>query len=112
MKFEMELKIVGTSVLLSLINPSGSQILQANWEDKRNLSDKLLEKIVFILKKEGISFKNIRKINFYCDSPYFAKNEKWEDMKMENFEFTGKCGFTTWQTGEIFSKVINFALDK
>ena len=62
MKFEMDLKIVGAFVSLSLVDLSGNKILQTNWTDKRNLSDKLPEKIIFILKKEEISEYFIRTI--------------------------------------------------
>jgi len=51
--------------------------------------------------------KDISKFVFVCDSPYMEKEKKRFDGKEVTSK--GKCGFTSWQTGEITAKILNFA---
>lgn len=111
MNFEIKVLITGDWVELSLLDyETGETVSVSRWQDQRNLSDELLFKISAICKRKKIGLKNIRKIDFSCDSPYFAVKEKLTEVKLESVDYLGKCGFTTWQTGEIISKVLNFTL--
>ncbi|MCK5084464.1 MAG: hypothetical protein KAQ64_02320 [Candidatus Pacebacteria bacterium] len=93
-----------------LLDKKKNIISNSSWTDERNLSEKLLKKIDLLLRKNKLSIKDIEKVDFECDSPYFRKNKKI------NFEETvsskNKCGFTSWQIGEISAKVLNFAIDE
>lgn len=111
MNFEINISITGDWVELSLSEYETGEIVSVSrWQDQRNLSDQLLLRINAICKRKNISLKNIREINFSCDCPYFTAKEKSSEAKLEAVNYSGKCGFTTWQTGEIMSKVLNFTL--
>jgi hypothetical protein len=110
MNFEIKIEIKGNRAKLLLCDiDEKKNIAEVNWEDKRDLSDKLFVKINSLLKKKKVFLKDVRKVSFDCDSPYFVQSKKGE-IKMEDLDSTGKCGFTAWQTGEIISKVMNFAI--
>jgi hypothetical protein len=110
---EVKIKVQGNRAELSLYNLSADKELSKTlWEDKRDLSAQLFAKMDALLHKEKTTLKQVGKISFDCDSPYFARKEKWQELHLENFDGTGKCGFTAWQTGEVIARVINFALAK
>ena len=111
MALEIKIQIKGAQAELSLCD-SGEELGKMKWEENRDLSSKLFQKLDALLRKCGITFQQVQKISFDCDSPYFARKEKWEDMQLENIDGTGKCGFTAWQTGEIIAKVMSFAMEK
>ncbi len=92
-----------------LLGKKGDIISKLVWIDKRNLSEKLLKKIDLLLKKNKLSIKDISRVDFKCDSPYFEKNKKI-DLE-ETMSSKNKCGFTSWQIGEITAKVLNFTID-
>ncbi|MDD3005962.1 MAG: hypothetical protein PHX30_00030 [Candidatus Pacebacteria bacterium] len=113
MTLEIKIQIKGAQAGLSLCDlDSGGELDKMEWEDKRDLSDKLFLKMDAMLCKQKIPLERVQKISFSCDSPYFARKEKWQELHLENIDGTGKCGFTAWQTGEIISKVMSFALEK
>lgn len=112
MAYELNIEIGGTCVRLSLLDANGREVANAAWEDKRDLSTRLFQKAQSLLKRKKIPLRQLERVNFTCDSPYFARKGKWTDLTMEDIDSTGKCGFTTWQTGEIISGVVNFALKK
>ena len=58
------------------------------WNDRRDLSEKLLRKIDLLLEKNNLTINDISKINF---------NSK-------------KCGFMTEQVCKITANVLNFGL--
>ena len=62
------------------------------------------------MEKNKLSIKDISKVDFECDSPYFEKNKKI-DLE-ETISSKNKCGFTSWQIGEITAKALNFAIDE
>jgi hypothetical protein len=110
---EIDIKITGNQAEMRLVSDDGVKVLgKIAWEDKRDLSSKLFEKMDMLLGRSGIPLRKIGKVSFVCDSPYFARKGRWQDMKLENIDGTGRCGFTAWQTGEIISKVMDFALEK
>ena len=111
MAFEIKIKIKGAEVSAALLDViSGKEVARSAWKDERNLSSELFKRMDIILRKAKITLKDVEKVSFDCDSPYFGKKQKWEDMRMEKIDSTGKCGFTTWQTGEVIAEVVNFAL--
>jgi len=110
---EVKIKVRGNRAEIFLCDSSADKELSKTaWEDKRDLSAQLFAKMDALLRKEKATLKQVSKISFDCDSPYFARKEKWQDLHLENLDGTGKCGFTAWQTGEIIAKVMNFALEK
>lgn len=108
---EIKIQIKGVQAELFL-RDSGEELGKMKWEDKRDMSSKLFQKMDALLRKCDISLRQVKKISFDCDSPYFARKEKWQDLRLENLDGTGKCGFTAWQTGEIIAKVVDFAISK
>jgi hypothetical protein len=111
MNFEIKVLITGDWVELSLLKYETGEIVSVSrWQDQRNLSDELLSRISSICKRKKINLKNIREINFSCDCPYFTAKEKLSEAGLGVVDYSGRCGFTTWQTGEIITKVLNFAL--
>ena len=92
-----------------MLDEKGNITSKLVWIDKRNLSEKLLKKINLLLEKNKLSIKDIEKVDFECDSPYFEKNKKIDPEK--DISSKNKCGFTSWQIGEITAKVLNFAID-
>jgi hypothetical protein len=113
MILDIKIKIKGNLAELDLFDVQAGRVLGSlKWEDRRDLSDKLFLKINLLLKKKKAALKNVRRISFDCDSPYFQFTKRKQEIKMEDFDSAGKCGFTTWQTGEIIAKVLNFAKEK
>jgi hypothetical protein len=111
MNFEIKVLITGDWVELSLSEYETGEIVSiSRWQDQRNLSEELLSKISDICKRKKIGLKNIREISFSCDCPYFETKEKLLEAKLEAVDYSNRCGFTTWQTGEIIAKVLNFTL--
>ena len=92
-----------------LLNKKRNIISKSTWIDKRNLSERLLKKIDLLLEKNKLSVKDISRVDFECDSPYFEKSKKI-DLE-EAVSSKNKCGFTSWQIGEITAKVLNFTID-
>ena len=106
MEFKLKIEIIGNKVSVFLLDEKRNIISKSIWIDKRNLSEKLLKKIDLLLRKNKLSIKDIEKVDFECDSPYFRKNKK---INFEETVFSkNKCGFTSWQIGEISAKVLNF----
>ena len=111
MAFEIKIEIKGTEASASLLDViSGKEVARSAWKDERNLSSEFFKRMNIILRKAKITLRDVEKVSFDCDSPYFGKKQKWEDMQMEKIDSTGKCGFTTWQTGGIIAETMNFAL--
>jgi|GEM_PF-1658738 hypothetical protein len=108
---EIKIAVKGNRAEMRLIGDDGLEVLdKSTWEDKRDLSSKFFSKMDALLKRNGVPLRKICKVVFICDSPYFSRRGRWQDMKLENVDSFGKCGFTAWQTGEIISEVMNFAL--
>lgn len=97
-----------------LINEDGKIADELKWTDSRDLSEKLLEKIDKLLKRNNLAAENISGSDFYCDSPYFRKSTRNKNfcspLYNKDLFSKGKCGFTAWQTGEITAKVLNFII--
>ncbi len=106
MKHKLKIEIIGNKVSIFLLDKKGNIISKSIWIDNRDLSEKLLVKIDKLLKKNNITFSNIYKVDFGCDSPYYNQKEK-KMLIDENILSKNKCGFTTWQIGEITAKVFN-----
>lgn len=93
-KYLLNIKIINNKVILSISDngnkkKSKLEFKKLEWNDQRDLSEKLLRKIDLLLKKNSLTINNISKINF-----------------------TGKdCGFMSRQVGKITTKVLNFGLD-
>ncbi|MBU4347692.1 hypothetical protein KKF23_04040 [Patescibacteria group bacterium] len=104
---KLKIEIIGNRASVFLLGGKNNIIAESNWIDERDLSEKLLSKIDSLLKKNNLSIKNISKVDFNCDSPYFGKNKKIN--LEENLSSKNKCGFTSWQTGEITAKILNLA---
>lgn len=108
--FEVRLKIKGNVAELILLNSKEpDKLAYSSWIDKRDLSRQFFLRLEKLLAKQGILASEIGKVKFYCDSPYFLRKEK--NLEIVELDSIGKCGFTAWQTGEIISRVMNFALD-
>ena len=103
--YKLKIEIIGNKASVILLDKKGNIISKLVWIDKRNLSEKLLKKIDLLLKKNKLSIKDISRVDFECDSPYFKKSKKI-DLE-EAVSSKNKCGFTSWQIGEITSKVLN-----
>ncbi len=108
MSYELKIKIIGNKASVSLLDRKENIVSELTWTDKRNLSEKLLKKIDLLLEKNKLSIKNIKKVDFECDSPYFKENKK---IDLERLSSKNKCGFTSWQIGEVTAKVLNFVID-
>lgn len=109
MNQKLKIEIIGNKAIIFLLDEKRNIISKLAWVDKRNLSEKLLKKINLLLEKNKLSIKDIKKVDFECDSPYFEKNKKIDLEK--DISSKNKCGFTSWQIGEITVKVLNFAID-
>lgn len=113
MKIHINLEIVGRQVRLRLEDGRDrSTVAEAKWDDERDLSQQFFRKLESLFRKSNLAMRDVEKMEFSCDSPYFARKTKWQEMKLEDLDGTGKCGFTAWQTGEIISTAVNFALEK
>ena len=111
MKLEVEMSVEGNRARLRLVEiGSGRLLARTEWEDRRDLADRYFRKLDSLLAKSGLGKGDIAGTTFDCDSPYFDKARATAELRMEQIDSTGKCGFTAWQTGEIISKVMNFAL--
>ena len=111
MDIEVRINIEGQKVSLALFDIKDSKnIRKTKWIDRRSLSSELPLRLETSLRKSGLSISDIKHFDFICDSPYFDKNRKGDIIKLEEMDSSGKCGFTAWQTGEIFASVMNFAL--
>jgi len=106
MKSKIKIEVKGNKASIFLLGEKNNIIAESNWIDERDLSKKLLRKIDLLLKKNNLSIKDISKVDFNCDSPYFGKNNK--AIKEESLSSKSRCGFTSWQIGEITAKVFNF----
>jgi hypothetical protein len=110
MEIEAKLVINGNRARLSLREKGGSgELAFLAWEDRRDLADKFFAKLEQLLEKSGHCGSEVKSVDFACDSPYFGDRK---ELKMENLDSTGRCGFTAWQTGEILAEVLNFARKK
>jgi len=108
MNYKIKIEIISNKASVFLLDKKGNIVSKLTWIDKRNLSERLLKKIDLLLEKNKLSIKDIEKIDFECDSPYFKKNKK---INLEEIVSSkNKCGFTSWQIGEITTKVLNFAI--
>ena len=106
-KLKLKIEIIGNKASVFLLDGKRNIISKSAWIDKRDLSEKLLKKIDLLLRKNKLTIKDIEKVDFNCDSPYFEKNKKID--LGENISSKNKCGFTAWQTGEIMAKILNFS---
>ncbi|MEA2097624.1 MAG: hypothetical protein U9P70_00910 [Patescibacteria group bacterium] len=102
---KLKIEIISNKASVFLLDKKGNIVSKLTWIDKRNLSEKLLKKIDLLLKKNKLSIKDIKKVDFECDSPYFKKNKKIDFE--EAISSKNKCGFTAWQIGEVTAKVLN-----
>ena len=108
MKFKLKIEIIGNKVNILLLDKKRNIISKIAWTDKRDLSEKLLRKIDLLLTKNQLAIKDISKVNFECDSPYFGIKGRNISLK-DSLSSKNKCGFTAWQIGEITAKVLNLA---
>ncbi len=104
MKPTVKIEIQGRKVSLFLLDEKKFLAGELSWIDDRDLSSKILTKLDQLLKRNGFSFSNIGSVKFNCDSPYYAKGGK---VGLEDISSKDKCGFTSWQVGEITAKVLN-----
>jgi len=105
---EVKINIIGRRVSLVLYDIKLQQeIYKTCWMDKKDIECRLLRQLKTALEKTALAISDIEHVSFNCDSPYFGKSGK---LKMEKIDSSDKCGFTAWQTGEIFAKVANFAI--
>ena len=90
-KYSLSIKIINNEVILSISDnekKSKVEFKKLRWNDRRDLSEKLLKKIDLLLKKNSLTMSNISKVNF-----------------------SGKeYGFMAGQVGKITAKVLNFGL--
>ncbi len=90
-KYSLSIKIINNEVILSISDSekrSKAEFKKLRWNDRRDLSEKLLKKIDLLLKKNNLTIGNISKVNF-----------------------SGKeYGFMAGQVGKITTKVLNFGL--
>lgn len=92
-KYLLNIKIINNRVILSVSANNSDKKTKAEfkkleWNDQRNLSEKLLKKIDLLLKKNNLVLNDISKVSF-----------------------TGKeCGFMAEQVGKITARVLNFGL--
>ncbi len=107
MKSKIKIEINGNKANVFLLEKNNI-IAGLSWTDKRDLSEKLLRKIDLLLKKNNLSIKDISKVDFNCDSPCFSKGKIGKSES--DINSAGKCGFTSWQIGEITAKILNFAI--
>lgn len=111
MDIEVRINIEGQKVSLTLFDIEDSKnIRKTKWVDRRSLSSELPLRLETALRKSGLAMSDVKNFDFVCDSPYFDKNRKDGIIRLEEMDSSGKCGFTAWQTGEIFTDVMNFAL--
>ena len=87
-KYLLNIKIINNKVVLSI---SGTKVefKKLEWNNQRDLSEKLLKKIDLLLGKNNLTISDISKINFSSK----------------------ECGFMTEQIGKITANVLNFGLN-
>lgn len=89
-KYFLDIKITNDQTLLLLSDSIvKTKIKKTRWNNQRDLSEKLLKKIDYLLKKNNLSKNNIAKVNFEGQ----------------------ECGFMTEQTGKITAEILNFGRD-
>jgi len=90
-KYLLNIKIINNKVVLSMSVMSGTKVefKKLEWDDQRDLSEKLLKKIDLLLGKNNLTISDISKINFSSK----------------------ECGFMTKQIGKITANVLNFELN-
>lgn len=109
MKYKLKIEIIGNRASLLLLSKKGIKD-DLRWVDNRDLAEKILEKTETLFLKNRISLKDISKVVFGCDSPYFKKKKSLA-LKLEAESSKGKCGFTSWQVGEITARTLNYIID-
>jgi hypothetical protein len=113
MNVELVLDIRGREVTLSAREVGSERWLaQTKWQDARDLADKFFSHTEALLRKLHLPLEKVADFRFNCDSPYFAPEVKGRPLQLEDFDSTGRCGFTAWQTGEILMQMLGFALKK
>ena len=90
-KYLLDIKIIKNEVILSVRDnnkKSKTEFKKLKWNDRRDLSEKLLKKIDLLLKKNNLVMDDISKVNF-----------------------SGKeYGFMAGQVGKITAKILNYTL--
>ncbi|MFA6096174.1 MAG: hypothetical protein WC788_00935 [Candidatus Paceibacterota bacterium] len=109
MKYKLKIEVIGVKASLFLLAKKGNAVDELSWIDSRDLAEKILENIEALFVKNHISIKNISEVVFDCDSPYYKK-KKSASFGLENENSKGKCGFTSWQIGEMTAKTLNYCL--
>lgn len=109
-KYKIKIEIIGRAASLFLLDGSGCAIDKLSWVDSRDIAEKILIKFDQLLKRNSLSFSDIDSVKFDCDSPYFKKKKKSLEIGIEAENSKGKCGFSSWQTGEITAKTLNYSL--
>ncbi|MCK5475752.1 MAG: hypothetical protein KAI71_04195 [Candidatus Pacebacteria bacterium] len=110
MMYNLKINIICDQVSLTLEDKKGNEISKSSWIDKRDLSEKILVKIDKLLKKNSVSFSNLNRVDFNCDSPYFQRAKKIS--LNENISSKNRCGFMAWQLGQVTAKTMNLMLTK
>lgn len=105
MKYKLKIEVIGARASLMLFDKKELKD-SSSWTDDRDLAEKILGKIEALIIKNRISLKDISKVVFDCDSPYFKK----EKLGLEAMDSKGRCGFTSWQIGEITAKTLNYCI--
>ena len=92
-KYSLYIKIIKNEVVLAVRDNdkrSKTEFKKLKWNDRRDLSEKLLKKIDLLLKKNNLAMDNISKVNF-----------------------GGKeYGFMAGQVGNITARVLNFGIKR
>jgi hypothetical protein len=110
MKAEISLHIRGREVRLAANESKSGRVLgEISWQDERDLADQFFSKLDVLLRRHRLPFVDVENFRFDCDSPYFDPSIRGKTLEMEDFDSTGLCGFTAWQTGEAITKVLDFA---
>jgi hypothetical protein len=109
----LRIEIKGNQARMDLWEEGAQGLLaSAAWEDRRDLSRQLFARMETLLRRGRMSLEQVERVEFSCDSPYFPRRGKWQELQLEHLDGSGRCGFTAWQTGEIIAAVMNFALEK
>jgi len=109
-RYKLKIEIMGAKASLFLLDKKGHAVDEISWIDNRDLTEKILEKIEALFIKNNLSVKDISELVFDCDSPYFKK-KKNATIEIEAESSKGKCGFTSWQIGEITAKTFNYIIN-
>lgn len=109
--FEVSIKVIGNWAEMVWSDfKTGEEISISRWEDRRDLSDQILKKMYAVGKSRKIDSRQIARVNFTCDSPYAEMSQAPQTYNLAKVDATDRCGFTSWQTGNILAAVMNFAL--